>query len=326
MAGVVTGLNEAGIYVSVNALRTDDKSDRGLPVELLLRDVLERAHSLDEAISVAREHAILVPDLYLFADGKSGEAAVVERSPTRFEVVRSKDIISVANHARTAPFAGDKANERLRTYLTSGARQARVDELLQRYRGSLDALGVQQILRDKRGVGDKELGLGNRNALDAIIATHSVVVDATERVIWVAKGPHALGEYIGFDLRRELGDLSRPQPSPLPEDPVLHSPEYRSFKMMGESLHAAEVARKRGQLDLAIEEARRAVGLVPLSADASEALANLLWERANRRGASVEERREAQATYTSFLSLSPPHRVDVELAESRLKQLAATVP
>jgi tetratricopeptide (TPR) repeat protein len=326
MAGVVTGLNEAGIYVSVNALRTDDKSDRGLPVELLLRDVLERAHSLDEAISVAREHAILVPDLYLFADGQSGEAAVVERSPTRFEVVRSKDIIGVANHARTAKFAGDKANERLRTYLTSGARQARVDELLQRYRGSLDALGVQQILRDKRGLGDKELGLGNRNALDAIIATHSVVVDATERVIWVAKGPHALGEYIGFDLRRELGDLSRPQPSPLPEDPVLHSAEYRNFKMMGESLHAAEVARKRGQIDLAIEEARRAVGLVPLSADATEALANLLWERANRRGASVEERREAQAKYTTFLSLSPPHRVDVEQAESRLKQLAATVP
>ena len=326
MAGVVTGINEAGVYVSVNALRTDDKSDHGLPVELLLRDVLERAHSLDEAIAVAKEHPVLVPDLYLFADGHSGEAAVIERSPTRFEVVRSKDVIAVANHARTAPFAGDKANERLRTHLTSGARQARADELLQRFRGSLDASGVQQILRDKRGVGDKELGLGNRNALDAIIATHSVVVDVTERVIWVAKGPHALGEYIGFDLRRELGDRSRAEPASLPEDPTLHTVEYRNFRMMGQSLHAAEVARQRGQLDLAIEEAHRAVGLVPLSADARLVLADLFFERAPKNGTGEEDRRLARQHYTTFLTLSPPHRADVEHAESRLTKLAGSAP
>ena len=94
----------------------------------------------------------------------------------------------------------------------------------------------------------------------------AVVIDATERILWVSKGPHALGEYIGFDLRRELGDVSRPQPSPLPEDPVLHSPEYRNFQMMGQSLHAAEVARKHDQPELAIEEARRAVGLISLPA------------------------------------------------------------
>lgn len=325
MAGVVTGLNEAGVYVSVNALRTDDKSDHGLPVELLLRDVLERAHSLDEAIAVAKEHAVLVPDLYLFADGKTGEAAVVERSPTRFEVTRSRDVIAVANHARSAPFAGDKANERLRTYLTSGARQARADELLARYRGSIDANGVLQILRDKRGVGDKELGLGNRNALDAIIATHSVVVDATERVIWVAKGPHALGEYVGFDLRKELGDKSRADPAALAEDPVLHSVEYRNYRMMSLSLHAAEVAKKRDQLELAIEEAQRAVALGPLSADAHLVLADLLWSRATQ-SRNPEHRQQALASYQTFLSLSPPNRVDVEQAEQRIKQLSASVP
>lgn len=325
MAGVVTGLNEAGIYVSVNALRTDDKSDHGIPVELLLRDVLERAHSLDEAIAVAKEHAVLVPDLYLFADGKTGESAVIERSPTRFEVIRNHDVIAVANHARSSPFAGDQANERLRTYLTSGARQARADELLARYRGSLDANGVLQILRDKKGVGDKELGLGNRNALDAIIATHSVVVDATDRVIWVAKGPHALGEYVGFDLRKELGDKSRVDPASLAEDPVLHSADYRNHRMMAQSLHAAEVAKKRDQLELAIEEAQRAVSLSPLSADAQQLLADLLWSRA-MQSRNPSHRQQATQSYSTFLKLSPPHRVDVEQAEQRLKQLAASAP
>lgn len=329
MAGVVTGLNQEGIYASVNALRTDDKSDRGLPVELLLRDVLERAHTLEEAIAVAQEHPALVPDLYLFADGKSGEAAVIERSPTRFSVTRSRDVLAVANHARTAPFANDQANERLRTYLTSGARQTRADELLKRYRGSLDAAGMLQILRDKRGVNDKELGLGNRNALDALIATHSVVVDVTDRVIWVGKGPHALGEYVGFDVRRELGDVSRPEarPLPLPEDPTLHTPEYRSFLAAGLSLHAVQVAQKREQWDLAVLEAERAQGLVPLSAEAALALADALF----LRGDQHKDRRAtdwplARAAYERFLTLSPPHKVDVEHAQARLTRLAAFSP
>ena len=43
-----------------------------------------------------------------------------------------------------------------------------------------------------------------RKGLDAIIATHSVVVDATTLKLWVGAGPHCLGRYVGFDLRREL--------------------------------------------------------------------------------------------------------------------------
>lgn len=322
MAGVVTGLNEEGVYASVNALRTDDSSNHGLPVELLLRDVLQRAHSLDEAIAISKEHAALVPDLYLFADGKTGEIAVIERSPTRFEILRKKDILAVANHARSPAFAQDKANEKLRTYLTSGARQARADELLHRYRGSFDAAGVLQLLRDKRGVGDRELGLGNRNALDALIATHSVVVDATERVIWVGKGPHALGEYVGFDLRRAFGDKNRQDPPPLPEDPVLQSVEYRNFLAMGKSVQAAAVARKRSQLQLALEEAYRAVGLAPLSAEASLLLADLLWERGDQQPEHrLEDFELARAEYERFLNLSPPHKVDVEHARAQIERL-----
>lgn len=179
MIGVVTGINTAGNSVSVNALRSEDKSPGGVPVELLLREVLEQARSLDEAIDLIKRRPVLVPDLYLIADGHSGETAVVERSPTRAEVRRSRDILAVADPALTPAFASDKESQRLRDYLTSGARQARADELLQNQSGKVDASIMLQLLRDKRGVGDKPLSLGNRNALDALIATHSVVVDAT---------------------------------------------------------------------------------------------------------------------------------------------------
>ena len=79
--------------------------------------MLEQARSLDEAIDLIKRRPVLVPDLYLIADGHSGETAVVERSPTRAEVRRSRDILAVANHALTPAFASDKESQRLRDYI-----------------------------------------------------------------------------------------------------------------------------------------------------------------------------------------------------------------
>lgn len=323
MMGVVTGLNQAGIYVSVNALRSDDKSEAGVPVELLLREVLESAHSLDEALAIIRDRPVLVPDLYLIGDGQSGEAAVVERSPSRFVVRRmpkegpAADVLTVANHGLSPEFAGDRESARLRDELTSGARQARADELVLKNRGRIDPAAMLAVLRDKRGPGDTELGLGNRNTLDALIATHSVVVDATERVLWVGVGPHALGRYVAYDLKRELGTgaAADAQPQDLPEDPVLHSDDYRAFLQMKRALRAADTLRGRGQLGPAIETAQWAVALQPRSVDARLVLADLLAERA--RPEDVEETRRQ---YTSFLALSPPHRADARRARSYLER------
>lgn len=332
MMGVVTGLNQAGIYASVNALRSDDKSEAGVPVELLLREVLESAHSLDEALAIIRDRPVLVPDLYLIGDGQSGEAAVVERSPSRFVVRRmpkegpAADVLTVANHGLSPEFAGDRESARLRDELTSGARQARADELILKGRGRIDPAAMLAILRDKRGAGDKELGLGNRNALDALIATHSVVVDATERVLWVGVGPHALGRYVAYDLKRELGPGAPGTPDArpatavqdLPEDPVLHSDDYRAFLQMKRALHAADTLRRRGQLGPAVETAQWAVALQPRSVDARLVLADLLAERAR-----PEDVEEARRQYTTFLALSPPHRADARRAQRYLERPAA---
>ena len=313
MIGVVTGINTAGIFVSVNALRSEDKSPGGVPVELLLREVLEQARSLDEAIDLLKRRPVLVPDLYLIADGHSGETAVVERSPTRAEVRRSRDILAVANHALTPAFASDKESQRLRDYLTSGARQARADELLQNQSGKVDASIMLQLLRDKRGVGDKPLSLGNRNALDALIATHSVVVDATEMIIWVGVGPHALGRYVGFDLRRELLDEPRPQPADLAEDPTLYSQEYQAYLQAGRAMEAAKAMRSAGRLDLALTEAARAVALMPTSPELRFEYAELL--HLHKTPQSLALMREQ---LTTFLTLSPPHRKDIEYAQALL--------
>src|SRR5207253_2262119 len=185
-----------------------------------------------------------VPDFYLVGDGKTGESAVLERTPRRLEVRRSNradGTMLLANHALAQTFAADAENDRLKRYLTSGARYRRVEELVKHWRGQIDPRKALEILRDKRGAGNVELGLGNRNALDAIIATHSVVVDATSLTIWVGTGPHLIGRYIGYDLRRELlGEVQRPEPADLPDDPVAQSDELRAYTLAHAELRAAE--------------------------------------------------------------------------------------
>ena len=157
-------------------------------------------------------------------------------------------------------------------------------------------------------------------AADAI-ALADIIFDAAERRPF----RDDVRNRIAARLNAERFDRLTPHPGSLAEDPVLHSADYRNHRMMAQSLHAAEVAKKRDQIELAIEEAQRAVSLSPLSADAQQLLADLLWSRA-MQSRNPSHRQQATQSYSTFLKLSPPHRVDVEQAEQRLKQLAASAP
>lgn len=201
MMGVVTGMNAEGIWVSINAARTEGRNRRGPPVALLVRDVLERARTVDEAEALIRAATPLVADLYLI--GEAGTVRVVERGTDRSDVRASKDgRITLANHVRTATFAGDAQDAALRTWSTTEQRGARMDELAAD--GPFDVPALQRILRDRRGPGGADLPLGDRRAIDALIATHSVIADLHDRVLWVSSAPNTQGTYEPFDLLAEL--------------------------------------------------------------------------------------------------------------------------
>ena len=316
MSGVITGLNAEGIYVSVNAARSDDKGGEGMPVEILVREIMEQAHSIDEVVALVKKTPVMVPDFYLVGDGKTGESAVLERTPRRLEVRRSNradGTIVLTNHALSQTFAADAENDRLKRYMTSGARYKRLDELVKHWRGQIDPKKTLEILRDKKAAGGGELGLGNRNALDAIIATHSVVVDASALTIWVSSGPHLTGRYIGFDLKRELaGESTRPQPADLPEDPVAQSDEFRGYTLAQAELKAADRLRKLDP-DRALEEARRAEGLEEKLPEPHRFIGDLLRKAGDREGARKE--------YQRFLELSPPYLKDIEQVKGILDTL-----
>lgn len=315
MMGVVTGVNAKRIYVSINAARTDEELQPGIPMAFLVREILERAGSIKEALEVIKEHKVMVAEGLLIADGKVPEAAVVELSPAKVVVRRAPaSLLGLTNHFQDPKYKADASNDKLRRYTTSGARYKRLMQLLERFGGRIDPLTAALILRNRTGYDDEPLALGNRNAIDALIATHGVVVDLTQMVIWISRGPHLLGELVPVDLKPifAIPVKSMEQIDAIPADPLQGSDDLARREMArGQLAHAEELAGA-GKLDRALDYAARAAQATPDSPDARKLLGDLLW-RAGRE-------QEALAQYKKFLELHPPYLRDVEVVKARLER------
>jgi hypothetical protein len=266
MTGVVTGMNAAGIWISVNGGRAGEVDAGGVPVVFTARAVLEEARSLDEAIVIVGRDAPMASHILLLADGTSGESAVIERAPKRsVGITRHPTLSIVANHFHTPQLAADPKNARIRDITSTIARETRMRELVLWHNGRIDPAVAATILRDRAGAGDVPLPLGNRNALSALIAPHAVVADLTARRLWVSDGPHGLGAYRMIDLAARLtrGDGARVEETAhdLPADPILTDGSYDRFELGVRLRREAGIEARAGRIDAALDQYRRAIAL-----------------------------------------------------------------
>jgi isopenicillin-N N-acyltransferase-like protein len=224
--GVVTGMNAEGVVAVVHGARAGEPSAEGVPVAFSLREVLARAHDASEAVDILRGQRVMVSHIVFVADGR-GRFAIVERAPAEPASVReTRETTAVTNHFEGA-LARDPKNLRVRERTTTLARRVRVDDLLSRIPPhSATARTALGILRDHGCAGDRICPLGDRRAIDALIATHGIVADATDRVLWVSAGPRLSGRFVRLDLRELLAADHDPssdgEPETMPEDPAVH--------------------------------------------------------------------------------------------------------
>src|SRR4051812_33934045 len=85
--GSVTAMNEKGISVGEMGGRGYGAWD-GKPMAQLIREVMERASTLDEAVEIMRKGPRTCEYYYVIADGRAKTAVGIGATPTRFEVVR----------------------------------------------------------------------------------------------------------------------------------------------------------------------------------------------------------------------------------------------
>jgi len=278
-SGVVSGLNERGLAVAINAAGSDDPPFAGTPMTLIIREILERAASIEEAEDILKARRGFVSENVMVVDGASGAAALFEVSPERIGRLDVAGDLGVANHFRTAVFADDGTNAWRKAELTSSHRQARMAALLDQHRGALDMTRAVEILRDRRAPDGAVLPPGHRWAIDADIATHSVVIDATARTLWVSRYPNTAGGYVGYQLDRALAGEIEPE-EVMPPGDLRRTVE----------LHRGRALLKEGRDD-PVATARLALLRMPDHPQPLKALGTALVERGDcEEGRAVLER------------------------------------
>ncbi|MFT7625450.1 MAG: hypothetical protein ACI9WU_004641 [Myxococcota bacterium] len=243
-------------------------------------------------------------DILTVADGDTGELAIIEVTPESVNVRRSDSTVTATNHLLHPETSEDQANAERMAESTTVSRLARLAERVSAAEGTLDPVEALSILRDRRLPGDKPAAPGHRGTIDAMIAAHAVIMDATARTLWVSSPPHTLGEFVAYDLRAafagEITDLGA-----LPVDPALADGTFDRL------VQARRAVATRDASALA-----KAAELLPTQPE-------VLLARAKSCDAA-DQTECAIASYRAFLAAGPPYRKNERHARARLEELGAS--
>lgn len=200
--GVVSGMNEKGLTVTINAAKSDIPFGAATPVSLVAREVLQYAGNTQEAIAIAHKRRMFVSESFLVGSAIDHKAIVIEKTPDTLAVYDpQQDHILCTNHYQSAMFADQALNKEQKDKSASVYRYNRLQELLQQ-NYPLTPEKMAGILRDRRGLGGANIGEGNEKAVNQLIAHHSVIFQPDSLRMWVSTQPWQLGTYVCYDLRK----------------------------------------------------------------------------------------------------------------------------
>ena len=202
MIGCVSGMNDVGLTITINAAKSDIPTDAATPISILAREILQYATTIDEAFAIAKKRKTFVAESLLIAASKNHKAAIIEKSPANIALYEtSADSILCTNHYQSAAFEKDENNIENINTSASKYRLERLQNLVAENK-KLDVQAVVNILRDQKGLDNRNIGMGNEKALNQLIAFHSVVFVPEKKLVYLSTPPFQLGEYLCYDLNK----------------------------------------------------------------------------------------------------------------------------
>lgn len=206
MIGCVSGMNEHGLTVTINAAKSDIPTHAATPISILAREILQYAKTIDEAYSIANKRTTFVAESILIGSALDKKAAIIEKSPTTIALFPyQQDLLLCTNHYQSTAFQKDKNN--LTNIQTSASlyRYKRLSELVGGVQ-KIDAPTIAAILRDQKGLNDASIGMGNEKAMNQLIAHHSIIFEPEKRLVYVSTFPFQIGAYLCYDLNQVFAD------------------------------------------------------------------------------------------------------------------------
>jgi isopenicillin-N N-acyltransferase like protein len=234
--GVVSGMNEQGLTVTINADKTSIPSGAETPVSLVAREILQYAKNINEAWAIAKKRKMFVSESFLIGSAADNRAVVIEKTPDSMDMYAPNDnFITCTNHFQGSKLGKLASNEQQIKESASEYRYQRLNELL----GADQSNTVQKtvdILRDRYGLHGADIGVGNEKAVNQFIAHHSVVFEPQKRLVWVSTAPWQLGEYVAYDLNKIFAMHGLQQDVEVCDsalniapDTFLHTKEFKDF-------------------------------------------------------------------------------------------------
>ncbi len=200
--GVVSGMNEKGLTVTINAAKTGLPSGSATPVSLVAREILQYAGNIEEAVEIAKRRTMFVAESFLVGSAADNKAVIIEKTPDTLDVYDPKsDHIVCANHFQSPGLAGSELNQEQMAQSASPYRYQRLQELMKR-NGKNSVLKTAQVLRDRKGLEDADIGMGNEKAMNQLIAHHAVIFEPRKKIVWVSTAPWQLGAFEAYDLNK----------------------------------------------------------------------------------------------------------------------------
>jgi len=238
MIGVVSGMNDQGLTVTINAGKSQFPLVAKTPVSLVTREILQYASTIEEAIAIAKKREVFVSESIFVGSAKDKKAAVIEVSPKNFgvyEVANTSNQLICSNHFQSAAYANDEKNQQHIIESHSQYRYERMEELLKETEKVTPEI-VVDILRNREGLSEDTIGYGNEKALNQMLAHHGIVFQPEDLLVWVSSSPYQMGEFVAYDLNEVFSDGNKANSSVaktalnISKDPFLESEAYKNYE------------------------------------------------------------------------------------------------
>lgn len=237
MIGAVSGMNQQGLTVTINAGKSEIPLSAKTPISILTREILQHAHNIEEAIAIAKKRKVFVSESIMVGSAQDNKAVLIEVSPKKMDVydVPNSNQLICSNHFQSEAFKNDERNQIQIKDSHSKYRLDRMQELLDE-NPKINPKIASEILRNKEGLKDISLGFGNEKALNQLLAHHGIIFKPKEKLVWVSANPFQLGEFVCYNLdsifdRKSNSVISFEEENlNIAEDPFVRTEAFKNYK------------------------------------------------------------------------------------------------
>jgi isopenicillin-N N-acyltransferase like protein len=250
--GVVSGMNDKGLTVTINAAKSDIPKSAATPISLLAKEILQYSKTIDEAYAIAQKRQTFVSESILIGSVIDKGAAIIEKTPNKTNLYSENgNQLICSNHYKSELFEHDYINNKNMVESSSLYRDFRMKQLLSRSE-KINPEAAAKVLRDQNGLNDRKIGLTNEKGINQLIAHHSVIFQPENGLVWVSAAPYQLGKYVCYNLNtvfeiapklsenKEIQDSSKT----ISEDPFLNSKDYKNFILFKKLKHYIQYSTK----------------------------------------------------------------------------------